>query len=200
MIITPVILAAGESSRMGIPKALLDFDGVSALDLILRTCRQSGAAAPIVILGASADRIRSTLPSGITTKTNADFRNGQTSSLKAGLRILPPEADGFLLFPVDLPLVRPATVERIGAAAGPIVVPVHAGRRGHPARFERTLVTEFLALADHQPAHQILRSDPGRVTEIDVEDPAVIRKMNTPEEYQDGLRAFRASRRIAMSD
>lgn len=196
----PVILAAGESIRMGAPKALLDFDGRSGLELILETCGRTRAAEPIVVLGAAADRIRPVVPAGVTVTVNSGYRTGRTSSLKTGLRILPPDADAFLLFPVDLPLVRPDTVDRILAAPGVIAVPVHGGRRGHPARFDRDLVAEFLALADDEPAYRVVRSDPDRVVEIDVDDPAVVRKMNTPEEYLDGLRFFRAGYRTSGPD
>lgn len=188
---TPLILAAGESSRMGTPKALLDFDGLTCLDLVLRACRRPRCTAPLVVVGAAADRIRAALPAGTAVVDNPGFRHGQTSSLKTGLRSLPPDADGFLLFPVDFPLVRSETVDRILTTDGAIVIPLHAGRRGHPARFGAATVAEFLALGDDEPAHRVVRRDPDRVVEVPVDDEAVVMRMNTPAEYRDCLRIHR---------
>lgn len=210
MIVTPIILAAGESRRMGTPKALLDFDGVTTLAMVLDTCLRSDAAMPILVLGHRESDVMAGIPAGVSVQiaVNAHYRMGQTSSLKAGLRALPRETDAFILFPVDVPLVRVSTVDALilaGAAAGatgpagaakaserPIVVPTFRGRRGHPAFFHRTLVNEFLALGDDEPAHTVLHRDPVRVYEVPVEDEAIVMGLNTPEDYQAALTTYRA--------
>ena len=191
--IVPLILAAGESRRLGSPKALLDFDGRPCLVRIIELCRRAGTAGPIVVLGHAAAEIGAVVPAGIETVIHPDYRRGQTSSLRAGLRRLPAAATGFLLYPVDHPLVRPETLKRLLATEGPIVVPVHDGRRGHPARFDRALVAEFLALGNDDPAHRVVRLDPDRVIEIPVDDPGVTLPMNTPAEYRACLERYRAA-------
>ncbi len=192
---TPLILAAGESNRMGTPKALLDFDGVSCLELILRTCARSTAGSPLVVVGFAAEKIRSILPAGIRSVENPEFLLGQTSSLQVGLQNLPADSDNFLLFPIDFPLVRRETIDVLVSIPGEIVIPTHAGKRGHPARFRCSVVAEFLRLRPDEPAHQVVRSDPSRVVEIPVEDSEVVRRMNRPEEYRACLERFRGQRR-----
>ncbi len=191
MKVTPLILAAGESRRMGRPKALLDFDGTSCLEMVLEICRRSRALPPLVVLGFSADKVRPVLPAGTQVVVNADYARGQISSLKAGLEAVPADSDGFLLFPVDFPLVAPETVNALIDSEGMIAIPTYGESRGHPARFHGSLVKEFLALTDDQPAHVVVRKDPSRVVELAVEDPAVVMKMNTPEEYEFCLAAYR---------
>ncbi len=187
----PIILAAGESKRMGIPKALLDFGGTSCLELVMKTCLHSKAGKPIVVLGHEADRIRARCDlTRATVAENKKYALGQTSSLLAGLSALPPEAKGFILFPVDHPLGRSRHLNRlIEAAAGPhkIVIPIHDGRRGHPVLFDRTLIAEFKL---EEPAYTVVRRDPARVLELSVDHPGVVTIMNTPEEYQKCKEAY----------
>jgi len=213
VIVTPIILAAGESRRMGTPKALLDFDGVTSLAMVLDTCLRSDAAMPILVVGHKESEVMAGIPAGVTVQVavNAHWPHGQTSSLKVGLRALPPEADAFLLYPIDVPLIRVSTVDALilaGASAAvaappatpaqptrrPIVVPTWRGRRGHPAFFHRSLVSEFLALGDDEPAHLVLRVNPSRVFEVPVEDEAIVLGLNSPEEYRTALAAYRAGR------
>lgn len=188
--ITPIILAAGESSRMGSAKALLEFGGQSSLQQILNCCERSGAADPIVVLGHRAEDIAAAVPGGVQVVVNQAYRRGQTSTLKTGLKALPPRADGFLLFPVDVPLVQVGTIDLLLQNDMAIVVPTHGGKRGHPALCRRPIVDEFLALGDDDPAHLVIRKDPGRVAEIAVDDPAVVMRLNLPEDYQHWLAWF----------
>jgi molybdenum cofactor cytidylyltransferase len=211
VIVTPIILAAGESRRMGSPKALLDFDGVTSLAMVLDTCLRSDAAMPVLVVGQKESEVMAGIPAGFTLRVavNARYQLGQTSSLKAGIRALPAEADAFLLYPVDVPLIRVSTVDALilaGAAAEgavapagapvtsrrPIVIPTFRGRRGHPALFHRSLVSEFLALGDDEPAHTVVRKNAARVFEVPVEDESILTALNTPEEYRAALAAYRA--------
>jgi molybdenum cofactor cytidylyltransferase len=184
LIITPIILAAGESSRMGSAKALLEFGGHSCIQKILACCARSGAAEPVVVLGHLAEDIAVTIPKGVRVVVNEDYQRGQTSSLKTGLVALPPQSDGFLLFPVDVPLVHASTVDLLLTSDRPIAVPTHGGKRGHPARFRQSVGDEFLSLKDDEPAHLVVRQDPARVAEIAVDDPAVGMRLNLPEDYR----------------
>lgn len=186
-----IILAAGMSRRMGTPKALLDFDGLTALELVIETCTLSGAGAPIVVLGHDAATIRRTIPAEVRVVVNLDYERGQTSSLKAGLTALAPDVDGILLFPVDCPLVGPETIHLLSAASRPIAVPIYGGRRGHPARFSASILDEFRALEDSRPAHEVVRREPDRVEEVMVDDPGVVMRLNTPEDYTAALAAWR---------
>lgn len=218
-IIVPLVLAAGDSRRMGRTKALLDFDGRTAIEIVLAAHREAADAAqaagvtlapPVVVLGRDAEAVRPHLPEGVRAVVNPAPERGRTSSIRAGLEAieaslspespgtaggLDAEAEAFLLHPVDSPLVAAETIARIvGDASGrPIVVPVFEGRRGHPALFRRAVFAEFHALGDDEPAHVVVRRDASRVCEVAVEDENVARRLNTPGEYRAALAAFRAA-------
>ncbi len=196
--IVPVILAAGKSERMGSPKALLDFGGLSAVEVLLRAYKRVAAEKPVVVLGHEAAAVRDRIPFGwLKIVENADYARGQTSSLQCGVKALHKDAAGFLLWPVDMPLVADDTVKALlaawkGRAPGKsVVVPVHEGKRGHPAIFGSELFAEILALLPEEPVHAVLHKDPSRVVEVPVADPWSVFRMDTPEAYQEALAEHR---------
>lgn len=195
--IVPVILAAGASIRMGRPKALVDFDGQTCLELALAACGH--LRTPIIVLGHAADEVPLRIDLARTRIiVNQDYERGQTSSLKAGLRALPPEAKAFLLFPVDHPLVRRIEVDRLVAAsrsrdyaAKKIFIPSYNLRRGHPVLFHAAIKEEFLGLPDDAPARVIINHRPERIAHIDMDGPEVLLDMDTPEDYDRCLQTYR---------
>ena len=105
MDIAAIVLAAGESSRMGRPKPLCDFGNRPALELVLDACGRAGLLR-VVVLGHAAQEIQSKVKfGGAKVVVNPNYAKGQTSSLQAGLRALPPNTAAFLLFPADHPLI-----------------------------------------------------------------------------------------------
>ena len=132
--IAGLILAAGESSRMGTPKATLAYRGSTFLELIVQTLREGGLEHIVVVLGHHAEEIRRQVKiEAAETVFNPDYRSGQTSSLQAGLRAL--LADGLeavILCLVDHPAVSAETVRKIAAAfresGAPVVIPTYQGR------------------------------------------------------------------------
>ena len=189
--ITPVVLAAGGSARMGRPKALLDFDGRSALECVLDAF--AGLDTPVVVTGRTPlpiDRAR--------VAPNPEPERGQTSSLKAGLRRLRPDAEAFLFHPVDFPLLTRADVGRLvdafldsRHAAKSIFIPSFGLRRGHPVLCRREMAGEFLALPDGVPARVAVNRRPERILHVPFEEAYILMDMDTPADYADCLRAFR---------
>lgn len=196
--LTPVILAAGASSRMGSPKPLLDLGGKTALARILETCRNAALARPVVVLGHHAEAVRKGVElSGAEVVVNPDPDRGMASSLCEGLARLPEEARGFLIFPVDYPLVgwRELVFLEEQFEKEPrklIVIPTFEGRRGHPVACDIRLKTEFMALPPEAPSHLVIRKDPGRVMEIPVKNLWVTRDLDAPEDLD--------AARIRLSD
>jgi molybdenum cofactor cytidylyltransferase len=185
--ISPLILAAGASTRMGRHKALLVVGGLPALGRAIAVCRAAGLGRPVVVLGALAEAIRPAAR-GARVVVNRRWARGQTSSLKAGLRALPSSARAFLLYPVDFPLITPAVVRSLVAArertGKAIVIPSHAMRRGHPVLFDAALRREFLALGDGEPARRVVDAEPRRIAYV-AAPAAVLRDMDTPGDYEE---------------
>jgi molybdenum cofactor cytidylyltransferase len=113
-VINALVLAAGESKRMGMPKPLLRFGNTTFLAQIVSVLQQSEVDGVTVVLGAQAARIRASADlAGVDVVMNEDYRNGQLSSLTAGLKSLPSQAEALLLCLVDNPLITGATVNRV---------------------------------------------------------------------------------------
>jgi CTP:molybdopterin cytidylyltransferase MocA len=215
----PVILAAGASSRMGgRPKELLEFDGVTPLELALQTCHDAGCGTPIVVTRSEREATvrdhlkgRSTVPAKVVV--NPWPERGQTSSLRIGLAHLPAGSRAFLVFPVDFPLIRAGDVEalcRIFAApeqysstkprngqagdAGEVdlVVPSFARRRGHPVLVRAGLSAALLALPPAAPAREVLSAPDLYTLYMEVDDDRVLCDMDTPEAYARCLERYRA--------
>lgn len=189
-LLTPLILAAGASSRMGRPKALLDIGGRAALDCVLDTAAAAGLGKAVVVLGSDAEAVARGMDAGrATVVRNEDWAKGMTSSVQAALRVLPPEAEGFLVWPVDLPFVRVETVAELGMRfwilrqnrRQPIVLP-KAGRRGHPVLFDRAYAKELLGLKFEEAPRAVVERHAEQVEEIPAGEETV-RDLDTPEDY-----------------
>lgn len=190
MKVVSLILSAGESKRMGKPKALLDFDRKYCLGIVLEKCLASKAKDAVIVLGYAQAEIRKNVNlRGATVVINKNYQKGQTSSLKTGIKSLPKDAEAFLLFPVDLPLVDVSTINTLIAkwivSKKAIAVPVFDNKHGHPSIFAKSVFDEFLALQDDEPAHTVLRKSKERVLEVACDDKGIIARMNTPEEYEE---------------
>lgn len=195
--IAAIILAAGRSERMRYPKPLLVFGKETAVDRVVRLCRESRCDPVIVVLGHDENRVRANASlEGAVVVLNPAHESGRTSSLQAGLRALPPGISAFVLFPVDHAMVESATIAAIVSAHSgsqhSIVVPVHAGRRGHPALFDASLIPEFLALGPDVPARTVTNADAERVHLFETADAEVLRNMDTPSDYHDALEVYSA--------
>lgn len=193
--IAGLVLAAGESSRMGRDKALLTYRGRTFLETILARLREAGIDRLAVVLGHHAETIQEAIgfstaaSAGVEVILNPDYRRGQTSSLQAGLAALqkpaaaPPAApsgipDAIVLCLVDHPAFDPTTVraliatfERTGA---PVVVPVHEGRRGHPVLIASPLFAPLLALSPDDGANIVIRAWRQKTEQVEVRDAGIL--------------------------
>jgi len=188
--IAVLILAAGESSRMGTPKATLAYRGRTFLELIVETLREGGLERIVVVLGHRAEEIQPRAQSeAIEVVINPDYRSGQTSSLQAGLRALTAnDLEAVLLCLVDHPAISAETVRVIVSAFresdAPVVIPTYHGRRGHPVLIGRQLFDELLGLTSDEGADSVVRKYRPVTSFAEVEDEGVIIDVDDPESYQ----------------
>ena len=182
-----ILLAAGESRRMGYPKPLLRINHESflahtaaiMLDVVERL---------IIVLGAHAERVRPAVPGDprIMVVENCHYERGQLSSLKAGLPAV--TASAALVHLADHPMVKPATFEALVAGYGrsgkPIMIARYLGRRGHPVIFGRALFDELLGAPEDQGARAVVNADPSRVAYVDVDDAGVTTDLDTPADLE----------------
>ncbi len=179
-----LILAAGESRRMGSPKALLRYRDTTFLDALCRLLAKQ-CSPIIVVLGASADEIRARSASPATFVVNAAYLSGMTTSLQCGLRAVPPDAGGVLFTLVDHPAVSPETIARLLSPPFPLLrVPRYQGRRGHPIWFSRELIAEFLALGNDGAASDVVHRHRDRTEFLDLDDPGIIADIDDPDAYR----------------
>ena len=189
--IVAVVLSAGESSRMGRPKALLPIEGQTFIEKIVGALKQSGIERIVVVLGFNADEMRRQvehLPVDIIV--NADYKLGQLSSLHAAIRHLQKagDCDGMLVHLVDHPYIDPqlvrVMVQRFAESKPMIIVPRHQGKRGHPVLFSRALFGELLAAPLDQGAKTVVNAHRDETVEIDTEDVGITLDIDTPELYR----------------
>ncbi len=180
------ILAAGESRRMGRPKALVPLDGLTFVEHLLAAVRHPRIEIVRVVLGSNAEEIRaeSNVDSG-TIVVNKNWRLGQLSSIQVAIRSLPAGATaGLLLCPVDHPLITACLVSRLiaefDASQKLIALPTHLGRRGHPVIFHYSLYDELLAASPDVGARQVVWAHAGEIAEVPTDEAGVILNLNDP--------------------
>jgi molybdenum cofactor cytidylyltransferase len=188
-VIAGIILAAGASSRMGTPKALLDYRGETFLNRLIRVL--GTVCDPVIVaLGYHADEIRAAAAHGNARfVVNPDPSRGQLSSLQTALAEVPKDAEGFLFMPVDCPSAEPSTVKRIvdafHAVEKPLlVIPRHEGLRGHPVCARYQLIEEFLELPAGGQAKEVVRRHTDRTHYLDTVDSGVLSDIDDPEAYR----------------
>lgn len=196
-----VLLAAGRGARLGQPKVRARLGDHTFLERSVGALLDGGVDEIVAVVPGDVDpedlRDTSSLPASVRVLPNPRAERGQTSSVRLALANGTGDHALFLLHTVDRPLVRPADVSTLVDAFAHrpdgirIVVPSVEGRRGHPALFESTLAAEFTALTDDDPAHRVLRRDPGRVHHVVLTDPWLVRDIDTPEDLADAEAALR---------
>jgi len=189
-VLAAVILSAGESRRMGSPKALLPYHDQTFLEHLLDITTHPKIACQRVVLGAGAEEIiQRTGVERAKTVLNPDWREGQLSSIQCALRALAPQSpDGILLCLVDQPLITSALVQSLIEAfyrsGKAVVLPVYRGRRGHPVIFSRRLFDELLAAPLDKGAREVVRAHAQDVEEVPTEEEGCVLNLNDPATFR----------------
>ena len=187
------ILSAGESRRMGSPKALIPFRGHTFLEHLLEVTKHPRVGVTRIVLGASAESIGEKLhldPALVVI--NENWQRGQLSSIQAAVRSLARnQTEGLILCPVDHPMVSGALVARLIAefdsSGKAVVLPAFRGRRGHPLIFRATLYDELLAASPEVGARQVVWNHAQDVLAVPTDEEGVILNLNNPESLKKAL-------------
>jgi molybdenum cofactor cytidylyltransferase len=187
--INAIILAAGESKRMGKPKPLLRFEDKTFLEQIISVLRRSLIDRITVVLGAGEETIKRSIDlSGIDVVINKNYRKGQLSSLIAALEKVPPETEAILVCLADNPFITTTIVNWIVGTfrqtKGAIVVPVFNNKRGHPALFAKSLFKELADAPAEQGARSVVYANEDKLVEVETSEREVLVHIDTPEDYR----------------
>ncbi len=186
--ISAVLTAAGLGSRMGRLKALLPWRGLTLVEYQVDALFGGGASEVVVVLGhGAADVIPRVDRSGASHVVNQRYREGRTSSIKAGLEAVSPDAEDILLIGVDQPRA-PDVVSRVVKAhveAGALLTsPRHRGRGGHPLMFSAKLLPELRLISERgQGLREVFERHRAQITEVHFDSPMIRLDLNTPQAY-----------------
>lgn len=190
--VSAVVLAAGESLRMGETKQLLRMGGRTLLERTLECARNSDAVETILVLGHAAETIRRELPQsllgGVTVVINPAYKRGMASSLREGLSAVAIDARAALIMLSDQPFVRGDTINRIieryCASEAEIVIPYYKGRRGNPVLLGRPVFEEAMLLKGDIGCRAIFASHTDRTLELNVNDAGILLDIDDRADYE----------------
>jgi len=195
-VIWAVVLAAGESRRMGRQKLLLPFGETTVAGAVVRTAQASRAGRTLVVLGSDRESVRRELePLGVEFAVNEDYPLGMLTSIQAGFKALPADAGAAVVMLGDQPFLASRVVDRVIEAyesgSNGIVIPTVQGRRGHPVLIDLKYRDEVLAIAPAEGLRRLMLAHADDILEVDVADPDILRDLDTPEDYQEGVKPGR---------
>ena len=191
-----ILLAAGESRRMGDLKALLPWQGTSLLKHQVASLRAGGVDRVVVVLGHRSDELKAELAGieGVAWQLNPDYLQGKTTSIKAGLSSLGSEQlDALLILNVDQPrnadVIRSLLKEHLSQGSL-ITIPTHNGKAGHPIILSRFLLDELRDIDEETYGIKaVVQRHLDATRRVEMDAPEVLWDLNTPEEYQRVLEA-----------
>ena len=187
-----IVPAAGRSQRMGSPKLLLPWQGSTIIEHVLTTWKATPVSRVVVIVHPDDHELACTCRQArVDVVVPAAPPPDMKASVLHGLEFLereeqPTAADAWLLAPADMPLLTIDHIGQVLAAHDPaapcIVVPRHAGRRGHPVLFPWPFVSEVQRLTADEGLNRLLERL--EVREIATADPGILADIDTPDDYR----------------
>jgi molybdenum cofactor cytidylyltransferase len=191
--LSAIILAAGESKRMGKPKQLMPLGKSTLLEQAIDNLLNSSVDETIVVLGHKAEAITKKIASKpVKIVINPDYQQGMSTSIVAGLIMVDPRSRAVMLALGDQPLVTSHTINQLIEAFikqnKGIAVPTYRGRRGHPIIFDIKYKAELFKLKGDIGGREIIQNHPKDVFMVAVDSESVISDIDTQEDYQSKLR------------
>jgi molybdenum cofactor cytidylyltransferase len=187
--ISAILLAAGQSKRMGELKQLMPFGQSTIVEQAVDNLLGSAVDEVIVVVGYKAeDVIKAIAAKPIKLVINPDYEQGMSTSIIAGLKLVRGKVQGVMLAMGDQPLVDSQTINRLieefyNHDKG-IAVPTYQGRRGHPIIFAIKYKKQLLKLRGDVGGRQIIKDHPDDVLEVAVDSESIVADFDTTDDYQ----------------
>ena len=196
--ITAVVLAAGQSLRMGQPKLLLPWQGQTLLGHVVNRVLASSVDEAILVLGDDAERLESVVPKErVRVVRNPCPAEGQSGSLRYGLAALGTMVEAAVVVLADQPFVDAAVldtmIEAYRRSGRPIVVPYYGGQRGTPTLFARSLFPELMAVRGDKGGREVLARHEDLIVRVDFDSPLIGLDVDSWDDYQTLLGMEKAS-------
>lgn len=193
-IITAIILAAGKSSRMGSPKMLLPWGGITIVEHVISVFAKAGVNNIVVVTGGAREQVEAIIREcqkkyPVQSVFNADYMAGDMlSSMQCGLRYLSEkDSEAALIGLGDQPQVQERSVrllcEAYSQTQSPLVVPSFHMRRGHPWLVARELWDEVIAMQSAQTPRDFLNAHAKDIHYVEMDTSTILADLDTPEEY-----------------
>lgn len=187
--VSAIVLAAGASRRMGAPKPLVPVFGRPLLERVLENLAGSRVREVVVVLGHEADRVeRETDLRGARVVVNPHYRQGMSTSIRAGLRAADPSAAAYLMVLGDQPFVATATADALIAAwvrnRAPILIPTFQGRRGNPVLVDRVLMPAFGSITGDRGFRALFEDRADEIREVHVRDSGILYDVDTMDDVR----------------
>lgn len=184
-----IVLAAGTATRLGGPKQLLRLAGRPVLSFAVEAARRGSLDPIVVVLGAAAEEIERQVDlDGTRVVRNPDYATGLSSSVRAGVRALPPDVDAAVFVLGDQPEIEHVVIERIvrefRATGAAIVQPKYAEGRGNPVLVAREFFPALFDLTGDEGARPLLHRQADRVRLVDVSGYPRPEDIDTREDYE----------------
>lgn len=183
-----MILAAGESKRMGKPKLLLPVGEKTMIETVIDRVIQSRAEKILVVLGSNREKIEKKIGNlSLEIAVNPDFKEGMLSSVQHGFHALPEDTQAVLIFLGDQPSIPTDVIDRVIDAfretGKGIVLPVYKGERGHPVLIDMKYRHDVKNLNPEVGLRELVYGRPEDILEVKVDNAGILRDINDIEDY-----------------
>jgi molybdenum cofactor cytidylyltransferase len=187
-----IVLAAGESSRMGSPKMILPYEGMTIIEKVLENVLASDVEKVVTVLGSHREEIMKVIERFHEQHCyNSNFKNGMLSSVKCGFEFLPREFRAAMVLLGDQPMVETSVINKLIKAYNEtgkgILVPVFQNKRGHPLMVDKKYRDEIINLDDPEGLKGLLLRHPVDLLEVNAENSSVLDDIDTREDYNNQI-------------
>jgi molybdenum cofactor cytidylyltransferase len=184
-----IILAAGESKRMGFPKMLLKFNGKTMIENVIDHVKESDSDGLLVVLGANREElIDLIIKHDVKYCYNENYKEGMLSSVQCGFKNLPSDIGAALVFQGDQPFIPPSVINGLIKAyrlsGQGIIIPVYKGKRGHPLLLDIKYANQISSLDPDEGLRSLTHIYSGDIHEFETDEPGILRDFDTYEDYK----------------